>query len=142
MSYRLDCLRKHLETIATTWKLDTAGLDLARLKRLSALVRYLPWAGLSEQSLSPTAKVVAQFVNSIRMGTDRVHAVVAKDAVNQLAQTQRELAILVSEFATYQRERWKAELRAEGELRRSALDRQKTRGEARGEPARAAPRRG
>ena len=124
VSYRLDCLRKHLETIATTWKLDTAGLDLARLKRLSALVRYLPWAGLSEQSQSPTAKVVAMFVNSIRMGTDRVHAVVAKDAVNQLGLTQRELAILVSEFASFQREFWKAELRARA-LPKVQLDRQR-----------------
>jgi hypothetical protein len=125
ISFRLDSLRKHLETVATTWKLDTDGLDLGRLKRLSALVRYLPWAGLSEQSPSPTAKVVAQFVNSIRMGTDRVHAVVVKDAVNQLAQSQRELAILVSEFAAYQRERWKAELRAKAN-QKVALDRQKS----------------
>jgi hypothetical protein len=124
VNLRLDSLRKHLETIATTWKLDAVGLDLGRLKRLSALVRYLPWAGLSEQSQSPTAKVVAQFVNSIRMGTDRVHAVVAKDAVNQLAHTQRELAILVSEFASFQREHWKAELRAKA-LPRVPLDRQR-----------------
>ena len=125
VSFRLDSLRKHLETIATTWELDTDGLDLGRLKRLSALVRYLPWAGLSEQSPSPTAKIVAQFVNSIRMGTDRVHAVVVKDAVNQLAQSQRELAILVSEFASFQREQWKAELRAKANPR-VALDRQKS----------------
>jgi hypothetical protein len=125
ISYRLDTLRKHLETVVTTWKLDTAGLDLGRLKRLSALVRYLPWAGLSEQSPSPTAKVVAQFVNSIRMGTDRVHAVVVKDAINQLAQSQRELAILVSEFAAYQREQWKADLRARANPK-VALDRQRS----------------
>lgn len=112
VSLRLDSLRKHLDTIATTWKLDPAGLDLGRLKRLSAIVRYLPWASLSEKSPSPTGKVVAQFVNGIRMGTDRVHAVVVRDAVNQLAETQRELALLVAEFATYHRERWKAELRA------------------------------
>jgi hypothetical protein len=124
VSFRLDSLRKHLETVATTWKLDTDGLDLGRLKRLSALVRYLPWAGLSEQSPSPTAKVVAQFVNSIRMGTDRVHAVVVKDAVNQLAQSQRDLAILVSEFASFQRERWKAELRGKA-LPKVTLDRQR-----------------
>jgi hypothetical protein len=125
VSYRLDSLRRHLETIATTWKLDADGLNLAKLKRLSAIVRYLPWAGLSEQSPSPTAKVVAQFVNSIRMGTDRVHAVVAKDAVNQLAQSQRELALLVAEFAAYQRERWKAELRAKANPK-TALDRQRS----------------
>lgn len=124
ISRRLDSLRKHLETIATTWKLDVDGLDLGRLKRLSALVRYLPWAGLSEQSPSPTGKVVAQFVNSIRMGTDRVHAVVVKDAVNQLAQSQRELALMVSEIAAYQRERWKATLRARA-LPRVPLDRQR-----------------
>jgi len=122
VSLRLDTLRKHLETIATTWKLDSSGLDLGRLKRLSAIVRYLPWAGLSEQSQSPTAKVVAQFVNGIRMGTDRVHAVVAKDAVNQLAETQRGLAVLLAEFATFQRERWKADLRARV-LPRVPLDR-------------------
>jgi hypothetical protein len=125
ISFRLDTLRKHLETVATTWKLDAAGLNLGQLKRLSALVRYLPWAGLSELSPSPTAKVVAQFVNSIRMGTDRVHAVVVKDAVNQLAESQRELAILVSEFAAYERERWKAELRAKAN-QKVALDRQKS----------------
>jgi hypothetical protein len=124
VSFRLDSLRKHLETVATTWNLDTAGLDLGRLKRLSALVRYLPWAGLSEQSPSPTAKMVAQFVNSIRMGTDRVHAVVVRDAVNQLGQSQRELAILVSEFATFQRERWKATLRDKA-LPKVPLDRQR-----------------
>lgn len=112
VSFRLDSLRKQLETIATTWKLDPAGLDLGRLKRLSAIVRYLPWGSLSEQSPSPTGKVVAQFINSIRMGTDRVHAVVVRDAVNQLAETQRELALTVAEFAAYHRERWKADLRA------------------------------
>ena len=106
------------------WKLDADGLDLGRLKRLSALVRYLPWAGLTEQSPSPTGKVVAQFVNSIRMGTDRVHAVVVKDAVNQLAQSQRELALLVSEVAAYQRERWKATFRGRA-LPRVPLDRQR-----------------
>jgi hypothetical protein len=125
ISWRLDALRKHLETVTTEWKLDTSGLDLGRLKRLSALVRYLPWAGLSELSPSPTAKTVAQFANSIRMGTDRVTAVVVKDAINQLAESQRELAILVSEFAVYQRERWKAELRAKAD-RKVALDRQKS----------------
>jgi hypothetical protein len=124
VSFRLDSLRKHLETIATTWKLDADGLDLGKLKRMSALVRYLPWASLSEQSPSPTGKVVAQFVNSIRMGTDRVHAVVVKDAVNQLAHSQRELAILVSEVAAYQRERWKATLRGRA-LPRVPLDRQR-----------------
>jgi hypothetical protein len=124
VSWRLDSLRKHLETVSTGWKLDVIGLDLGQLKRLSALVRYLPWAGLSEQSQSPTAKAVAQFVHSIRMGTDRVTAVVVKDAVNRLAQTQRELAVLVSEFASYQRERWKAELRGKA-LPKVPLDRQK-----------------
>jgi hypothetical protein len=122
VSWRLYSLRKNLETVATTWTLDTDGLDLGRLKRLSALVRYLPWGNLTEQSPSPTGKVVAKFVNSIRMGTDRVHAVVARDAVNQLAQAQRELAILVSAFASFRRERWKAELRARA-LPRVPLDR-------------------
>jgi hypothetical protein len=122
VSFRLETLRKHLETVATAWKLDAAGLDLARLKRLSAVVRYLPWASLSEQSPSPTGKVVAQFINGIRLGTDRVHAVVARDTVNRLAETQRELAILLSEFASFQRERWKADLRAKA-LPKVPLDR-------------------
>jgi hypothetical protein len=67
---------------------------------------------------------VAQFVNSIRMGTDRVTAVVVKDAVNQLAHSQRELAVLVSEFAGYQRERWKADLRGKA-LSKVPLERSK-----------------
>lgn len=124
VSYRLDTLRKHLETVATTWKFDAEALDLGKLKRLSAIVRYLPWGSLSEQIPSPTGKVVAQLVNSIRMGTDRVHAVVVKDAVNQLAESQRELAMVVAEFAAYQRERWKATFRGKA-LARVQLDRQR-----------------
>jgi hypothetical protein len=122
VSRRLDALRRHLETVGTSWKLDADGLDLGKLKRLSGLVRYLPWANLSEQSQSPTARAVAQFANSIRKGTDRVTAVVVRDAVNQLAQSQRELAILVAAFAGFRRELWKAELRAMA-LPRVPLDR-------------------
>ena len=122
VSWRLDTLRKHLDTIGASWKLDADGLDLGRLKRLSALVRYLPWASLTEQSQSPTARAVAQFVASIRKGTDRVTAVVVRDSVNQLALTQRELAILVAGFAGFRRERWKADLRARA-LPRVALER-------------------
>jgi hypothetical protein len=127
VSWRLDTLRKHLETIGAAWKLDADGLDLGRLKRLSAIVRYLPWASLSEQSQSPTARAVAQFVTGIRKGTDRVTAVVVRDAVNQLAQTQRELAILVAGFAGYRRERWKADLRSRA-LPRVSLERTRAEG--------------
>lgn len=125
VSRRLDALRRHLDTVGSSWKLDAGGLDLGKLKRLSGLVRYLPWANLTEQSQSPTARAVAQFAASIRKGTDRVTAVVVRDAVNQLAQSQRELAILVAAFAGFRRELWKAELRARA-LPRVPLDRART----------------
>jgi hypothetical protein len=92
-------------------RLSSVELDAARAKRLASLVAWIPWGNLTEQSGSPTARALAQHVNSIRLGSDRVTAIVGRDAVEQLSATQREIAGIISDFVSYTRECWKLEAR-------------------------------
>lgn len=112
MSYRLSAFRNQLDYMNTSYQFSTEFLDLPRLKRISSLIGYISWRlPLPDTGKGATSRALVQYVEKIRSGTDSMAAGILKDTLVQLDKTTRQLATIISELVSFQRESYKCALR-------------------------------
>jgi len=111
MSYRLSAFRNQLDYMNTSYQFSTEFLDLPRLKRISSLIGYISWRPLPDTGKGATSRALVQYVEKIRSGTDSMAAGILKDTLVQLDKTTRQIATIISELVSFQRESYKCTLR-------------------------------
>jgi len=112
LSFRLAAFRRQLRYVSTEYPMQLSDLGLARLKRVTSLVAYVNWLEFGEGSKSPTTKAFARAFMKVRMGSDTMASQILKDSETQIVRTMQGIRALIAELVAYQREVWKAELRA------------------------------
>ena len=112
VSYRLAIYRRQLTHVVTSLDITLAALTLARLKKISALLSYVSWADFGDNSSSPTTRGFARIFMKVRMGADVLAAHILKDSQTQIDSSLRQARTLIGDIVAFQRESWKAEVRA------------------------------
>jgi hypothetical protein len=113
VSFRLAAFRRQLRYLGGEYKLELGFLTLARLKKVSALLSYVSWQDFGDRSKSPTTRAFARAFMKVRMGTDSLASQILKDSETQITRTMHELRDLLGRLIAWNRESWKAEVRAQ-----------------------------
>jgi hypothetical protein len=110
-SYRLAAFRRQLKFVLAELSFTLADLKLGRLKKLSALLSYINWAELAENSASPVTRAFARSFMKVLLGGDAMSAQILKDQETQIERAFKDCRSIIADVAAYHRESWKAELR-------------------------------
>lgn len=111
MSYRLAAFQAQVDFLLNYYQFSTEFLDLGRLKKLSALFKYIAWLNLSDVSKNITTRCLSEFLTKIRKGADPMAAGIINDSLSQIEKCIRGVGTAVAQTVAYHREAWKLEFR-------------------------------
>jgi hypothetical protein len=111
VSYRLSAYRSQLDYLTNYYQFSADFLNLSRLKRVSALLGYITWTKITEGAKSPTTRAFAQYLTTIKMGTDSMATGIVKDSLAQIEKTLHQIHAGMAEVVTFHRESFKCSLR-------------------------------
>ncbi len=109
---RIVAYRRQIDFLADTLPFSLVSLDLAVLKRISSLLSYLDWGSFGESSHSPTTRALARLVTNVRLSKDGLSSRVLQETQTQIERLSREIGGRFAELEAWNRESWKAEVRA------------------------------
>ncbi len=113
LAVRMSGYDSQLDFLNTSYQFSTDFLNLRRLKALIKLARFVRWTHFSPGSTAPTTRALAEQVDKVRGGSDKVSSGVVNDSLNQLSKAQNEVLADLKRLVTYQKERYKAMVRAD-----------------------------
>ena len=111
LAIRLSTYDSQLDFLNTSYQFSTDFLNLRRLKALIKLARYIRWTQFSPGSTNPTTRALAEQVDKVKSGSDKVSSGVVNDSLNQLSKAQNAILADLKRLVTYQKERYKAMVR-------------------------------
>jgi hypothetical protein len=112
LSIRLSNFDNQLDFLVNFYQFSVEFLNLDRIKRILALVRYIDWVHLTGESQSPNTRAVAEITIQSRTGIDPIALNVMGDALGTLSRSTAAVIPLLKELADYHRESYKCEIRA------------------------------
>ncbi len=111
ISQRLSEFHSQLDFLNNYYQFSLEFLTLDRIKRIVGLVQYINWLRLIETSTNITTVALAQELNKIRQGSDKLAAGIINDSTVQIGTNVKQILTMLKEIAFYLRETYKLELR-------------------------------
>jgi len=111
MSQRLSAFHSQLEFLNTYYQFSIEFLNIGRIKRIVSLIKYFRWSSLEANTSNIVSRTIAEFINRLKRGTDKISTQIIADSVNQLAKTVKLISVVLSELANYHKELYKIEVR-------------------------------
>lgn len=111
MGLRLSQYHTQLDFLINYSEFNVVFLTPARLKQITALVKYLDFRNLVETSPDVNSAGLALLLDRLIKASDSVAAGIVRDSVAHLADLSRRILRGVAEVLLYQRERYKLDLR-------------------------------
>jgi hypothetical protein len=111
MSIRLSVFESQLDFLLNYYQFSVEFLDLARIKLLAGLTRYITWDQFSEVSSNMTTRSLAEYVGKIKKGGDNLSANIITDALEQVQKAAKSCITILKETANYHKEIYKFEVR-------------------------------
>ena len=104
MSIRLSRFDNQLDYLNNYFQFDLDFMNLARMKNLVGLVKYIRWHQLTETSTHLMTRTLAEYIGRLVRDHDQLSVGITKDAQDQLVRRSRTVLQLLKEVADYQRE--------------------------------------
>jgi len=111
LSQRLGAFHAQLEFLNTYYQFSMDFIDLQRIRRIIALVRYIDWARLSETSPEATTAVLAETLGKIRPGSDNISTGIISSSLAQMQSLSRTILAQLKDILVFQRQSYKLMLR-------------------------------
>jgi hypothetical protein len=111
MSRRLSEFHSQLDFLNNYYEFNLEFLNLNRIKLIVGLVKYINWQNISTISSNITTMVLAEYVQKVKQGTDKISIGIINDAVAQLDNSTKQIMAALSEITFCLRENYKLELR-------------------------------
>jgi hypothetical protein len=111
LSIRLSNFDNQLDFLVNFYQFAVEFLNLDRLKRILALVRYIDWVHLTPDATSPNTRAVAEITNQSKTGVDPIALSVIGESLTALSKSTTAVIPLLKELADYNREFYKYEVR-------------------------------
>ena len=112
LTQRLANYDNQLDFLVNFYQFSVEFLNLDRIKRILGLVKYIDWAHLTPDSLSPMTKAVAELTNQIKIGTESLTMSVISESQSHLSKSYSPIMGTLKFLADYHRETYKLNLRA------------------------------
>ncbi len=113
MSHRLANYHSQLDFINTYYHLNVDFLNINRIKKLVALIKYIDWINLSQNATNTTTLTLAEYLDRIKKGSDNLATGIVSDAEKQLAKVSLEILKGLKALTTFHRENYKFEVRTQ-----------------------------
>ncbi|MDR1419942.1 MAG: hypothetical protein LBI86_06180 [Treponema sp.] len=111
LSMRLSNYDNQLDFLVNFYQFSVEFLNLDRIKRMLALVRYVDWVHLSTDSQFPITRAVAELTAQAKIGVDQIAMSVIGESLTKLSKSTGAILGCLRELAGYNREAFKLELR-------------------------------
>jgi len=112
LTQRLANYDNQLDFLVNFYQFSVEFLNLDRIKRILGLVKYIDWAHLTPDSLSPMTKAVADLTNQIKIGTESLTMSVISESLSNLSKAYSPIMATLKFLADYHRETYKLNLRS------------------------------
>ncbi|MBN2736618.1 MAG: hypothetical protein JXR70_06525 [Spirochaetales bacterium] len=111
ISRRISSYHSQLEFLNNFYQFSLSFLNLGRLKKIVALMKYINWISFSPSSTHSFTRYFAELVHKIKMGTDPVSTQIVVDSVNQIEKNMKNIFLYIDEVITIQKEAYKLDVR-------------------------------
>jgi hypothetical protein len=111
LSIRLSNFDNQLDFLVNFYQFSVEFLNLDRIKRILALVRYIDWVHLTNDSQSPNTRAVSEITLQSKTGADPIALSVIGESLGTLSKSTAAIVPLLKELADYHREFFKCEVR-------------------------------
>jgi hypothetical protein len=111
LGIRLSAFDNQLDFLVNFYQFSVEFLNLDRIKRILALVKYIDWIRFTPESQSPNTRAVAEITNQSKTGIDPIALSVIGESLTTLSRSTAAVMPLLKELADYNREFYKCEVR-------------------------------
>ncbi len=111
MSQRLSELHTQVEFLNTSYQFSLEFLTLDRIKRIVGLLQYIHWQRLVGSSPSALTSALAEALDKVRQGSDRMSVGIVNDSLTQIQGVVKACLSMLREAADWQRESYKGRIR-------------------------------
>jgi hypothetical protein len=111
LSVRLGQYETRVAYLTDYYDIALDNLTLPNLKGLVKFLKYINWSSVSDNATKPTTRGLGEQLAKIKQSGDTLSNNIVTDAVDQLAQGSREAMATLKRVTTYQRERYKLDVR-------------------------------
>ena len=111
LTRRLANYDNQLDFLVNFYQFGAEFLNLDRIKRILALVKYIDWIHLSPDSQSPVTKAVAEMTNQIKTAADSMTMSVISESLSNLNKSFNPIIGYLRILTEYQKELYKLNLR-------------------------------
>ena len=111
LTQRLANYDNQLDFLVNFYQFSVEFLNLDRIKRILGLVKYIDWAHLTPDSLTPMTRAVAELTNQIKIGTESLTMSVITESLSNLSKSYSPIMGTLKYLADYHRETYKLNLR-------------------------------
>ena len=111
LTRRLANYDNQLDFLVNFYQFGAEFLNLDRIKRILALVKYVDWVHLSPDSQSPVTRAVAEMTNQIKTAADSMTMSVISESLSNLNRSFSPIIGCLRILTEYQKELYKLSLR-------------------------------
>jgi hypothetical protein len=109
---RLAAYGRQIDLLVNSIPFSLDTLKFAQLRKMSSLLAYIDWPAFGEGARSITTRAFAQLASKVRLSPDALSARIVYESLAQIQSLASDIAAHLAEVETWQRESWKAEVRA------------------------------
>lgn len=111
ISQRLSQFERQLDFLNHFFQFNTAYMTLPRIKKVTALVKWIDWNNLTTASTEVNTQILAGIVEKIRMGADPMSTSLITDSAAKMGKVTKHILYLLRKVSIYQREKYKLDIR-------------------------------
>lgn len=111
MSVRISQYMSQLDFLVDYYQFSVDFLNMDRIKRLLALLRYFNFTQLTITNTNLNTRCLAEFLDQIRKGGDSISSGVLNDSVSHLDRASRLITAGLRDLTLCHKEKWKLEFR-------------------------------
>lgn len=111
MSIRCSSFESQLDFLVDFYQFSIDFLNMARIKRLMALIKYFNFVQFTETSQILNTRTLAEMLGTIKKGGDQLAAGVVNDALLHLDKASKEIVRILKNLTLYHKEIYKLQIR-------------------------------
>ncbi len=112
ISQRLSQFERQLDFLNHFFQFSADFMTLPRIKDITAILRWIDWDNLNSSSTEVNTQILGGIADKIKQGTDPMSTSLLSDSIKKLASMTKQMLMILKKVSTYQREKYKFEIRS------------------------------
>jgi hypothetical protein len=112
MSIRLSSYEVQLDFLLNYYQFSIEFLDMARIRLVAGLLRYISWDQLGPTAQDPVTKALSELIGKVKIGADPLSVGLMNDSLEQIQKSVPACVKPLKDITDYSRELYKMQIRA------------------------------